>query len=930
MKLPPLQRPNTTLRVPIKIDGLGCGDEARVVVAAVDVGILNLTNYKPPAPDDYYLGQRRLIGRDPRSLRPADRRHAGHARPDQDRRRRRRPSSNGSPPTQAPLALYSGIVTVKPDGTAEVAFDIPAFAGTVRVMAVAWSKDKVGRASGDVIVRDPVVLTATLPRFLLTGDRSTHAPRPRQRRGPGRRLQRHCAHAKARSRVGDGMSQTICGCAPSSATSVERAADRVTAAGTGHRQGRDHRAGRLRARAQLRAERQARDAGAGAPHGEADRQGREPHAVERSVRRSGARHRRGGALGRRLDRARRRDAAQGARPLSVRLLRADHQPGAAAALRQRARQRRASGARRRHRPAHPRRHRPRAGAPGVERLVRPLGRRRRRRLARRLRHRLPDAGASERGFAVPDVAFKLALDRLRNIGRQRAGRRRRTAAAISPMRSMCWRGTASRRSAICAISPTPSSTISARRSPRRRSPRRWACSATAPAPSGSTRRRSTIIKPPAQTGAVQPRRLRLDAARRGGAGDARKRSRRLAADHRQRGASASSRRGRARPTPRRRRTPGWCWPRARWPRTPAASRSTSRAQPHKGALYRNVKASELAQPLKVTNTGDGTLQAVVSVSGAPTAPEPAAEQRLQDRAALLHARWRGRRSDARPSRTSASSWCCKITEPQPQFGRVHRRRLSAGRLRDRQPAAGVVRRDRHAVVDRGRQGAGAFGVPRRPLQRGVRARGRRTRRCSRWPMWCARCRPAATCCRRPMSRTCTGPTASAAPAPARSRSRRSDARDERSVAPHPLPSPAPRLSSRRSAARGGSCRSARCRAAPTLDALDAGARPQRAGCCAPMRRRRAAGGCRSTVDRRRSALHRDAAGLRGPALPRARGVDPLAMARAAWQWVGNGRVISGGSTLTMQVARLLEPRAERTLGAKLRQIVRAHRARAQR
>src|SRR6185312_9149575 len=38
------------------------------------------------------------------------------------------------------------------------------------------------------------------------------------------------------------------------------------------------------------------------------------------------------------------------------------------------------------------------------------------------------------------------------------------------------------------------------------------------------------------------------------------------------------------------------------------------------------------------------------------------------------------------------------------------------------------------------------------------------------------------------------------------------------------------------------------------------------------------------------------------------GVDPLAMLRAAWQFIGNGRVISGGSTLTMQVARLLEPR----------------------
>ena len=54
-----------------------------------------------------------------------------------------------------------------------------------------------------------------------------------------------------------------------------------------------------------------------------------------------------------------------------------------------------------------------------------------------------------------------------------------------------------------------------------------------------------------------------------------------------------------------------------------------------------------------------------------------------------------------------------------------------------------------------------------------------------------------------------------------------------------------------------------------------------------------------------------------------RGVDALAMLRAAFQWATRGHVVSGGSTLTMQVARLLEPRDERTLGAKLRQIVRA-------
>src|SRR5262249_40622112 len=53
------------------------------------------------------------------------------------------------------------------------------------------------------------------------------------------------------------------------------------------------------------------------------------------------------------------------------------------------------------------------------------------------------------------------------------------------------------------------------------------------------------------------------------------------------------------------------------------------------------------------------------------------------------------------------------------------------------------------------------------------------------------------------------------------------------------------------------------------------------------------------------------------------GVDPLAVARAFGQLVINGRIVSGASTLTMQVARLLEPRSERSMTAKLRQAVRA-------
>ena len=53
------------------------------------------------------------------------------------------------------------------------------------------------------------------------------------------------------------------------------------------------------------------------------------------------------------------------------------------------------------------------------------------------------------------------------------------------------------------------------------------------------------------------------------------------------------------------------------------------------------------------------------------------------------------------------------------------------------------------------------------------------------------------------------------------------------------------------------------------------------------------------------------------------GVDLEALARAAWQFASSGHIVSGGSTLTMQVARLLEPREHRTMTAKLRQIVRA-------
>ena len=174
VKLSPqaLVRPNSSLKIPLKLGGLNPGEDAKVVVAAVDVGILNLTNYKPPAPDDYYLGQRQMTSEirdlygqliDGMQGTRGQIKSGGDAGAE----------LQGNPPTQKPLALYSGIVTVAADGTTEISFDIPEFAGTARVMAVAWTATKLGRANTDVTVRDPVVLTATLPRFLLNGDQGT-------------------------------------------------------------------------------------------------------------------------------------------------------------------------------------------------------------------------------------------------------------------------------------------------------------------------------------------------------------------------------------------------------------------------------------------------------------------------------------------------------------------------------------------------------------------------------------------------------------------------------------------------------------------------------------------------------------------------------------------------------------------------------------
>lgn len=171
LSAPQQVRSGASLTVPVKIGGLAAGEEARVTVAAVDLGILNLTHFEAPQPERWFHGQRRL-GTEIRDyygrLIDGMRAERGKLRSGGDEGGGL--SMQGSPPVEATVALFSGIVRVGADGKASVQFDLPEFNGTVRLMAVAWSADKVGHGTADVIVRDPVALLASGPRFLTLGD----------------------------------------------------------------------------------------------------------------------------------------------------------------------------------------------------------------------------------------------------------------------------------------------------------------------------------------------------------------------------------------------------------------------------------------------------------------------------------------------------------------------------------------------------------------------------------------------------------------------------------------------------------------------------------------------------------------------------------------------------------------------------------------
>jgi uncharacterized protein YfaS (alpha-2-macroglobulin family) len=143
-----------------------------VTLAAVDNGVLQISDFKTPDPYGYYYQKKALEVKAfdmypllfP-ELRTRLSSTGGDGDLDLDKR------VNPMPARRFKIMSYwSGLKKANSSGIAEFEFDIPQFSGQVRLMAVAFRDDDFGAAEKTTTVADPIVLSSALPRFVSPGD----------------------------------------------------------------------------------------------------------------------------------------------------------------------------------------------------------------------------------------------------------------------------------------------------------------------------------------------------------------------------------------------------------------------------------------------------------------------------------------------------------------------------------------------------------------------------------------------------------------------------------------------------------------------------------------------------------------------------------------------------------------------------------------
>ncbi len=171
--LPKVTRPAATIPVTVQVANPdGTPVAAELTLALVDEGIHQILRYETPDPVAWFQ----------RTRRPLYRRAHYYDQVAYDftgkpigggallKKRLGEDDSNVDDNWIKPLALWSGVVETDATGVATIEMDLPEFAGKVRLVAVATTGTEAGSTGANMVIRRPVVLQTTLPRFAAPGD----------------------------------------------------------------------------------------------------------------------------------------------------------------------------------------------------------------------------------------------------------------------------------------------------------------------------------------------------------------------------------------------------------------------------------------------------------------------------------------------------------------------------------------------------------------------------------------------------------------------------------------------------------------------------------------------------------------------------------------------------------------------------------------
>ncbi|KAA3639563.1 MAG: alpha-2-macroglobulin family protein, partial [Proteobacteria bacterium] len=168
--------PDNTLTVKVKVNNIDSNANLKsfVTLAAVDTGVLNVSQFKTPDPFAWFF--------DPRQYAPAIHDMYGRLIALIDAKKAMQKfggdadiSRGGDKPKSEVqiVSILSDKVLLNAQGEADIDFKLPYFNGELRLMALAFNDAQIGSKDSTVKVAAPVVIEASLPRFLAKGDQST-------------------------------------------------------------------------------------------------------------------------------------------------------------------------------------------------------------------------------------------------------------------------------------------------------------------------------------------------------------------------------------------------------------------------------------------------------------------------------------------------------------------------------------------------------------------------------------------------------------------------------------------------------------------------------------------------------------------------------------------------------------------------------------